>query len=134
MHPYNVQALGNDLYVEYASVGVGGSNNGLGMGYVDVYDMNGNLISSLVKSGTTGCAMGCSDCAGGFRPVRERSAGRQFRKWRNQRIRSEQRQLSGDTRWRERERYCRKRSLGAGISAEWRSQVQTPTRFILMPV
>ncbi|HEX4748848.1 MAG TPA: TIGR03118 family protein [Bryobacteraceae bacterium] len=49
--PYNIQLVGNDLYVEYAEVGSRGSVTGAGLGYVDVYDTSGNLISSLIAGG-----------------------------------------------------------------------------------
>ncbi len=47
--PYNVQLIGSNLYVEYAEVGTRGPITGTGLGYVDVYDLNGNLVSRLIS-------------------------------------------------------------------------------------
>src|SRR6202030_1725891 len=42
--PFNVQLIGSNLYVTYALVGVPGSaRSGAGLGYVDVFDTNGNF-------------------------------------------------------------------------------------------
>jgi uncharacterized protein (TIGR03118 family) len=49
--PYNIQLVGTNLYVEYAKVGVRGASVGAGLGFVDVYDLNGNLIKTLIGTG-----------------------------------------------------------------------------------
>ncbi|HZS53046.1 MAG TPA: TIGR03118 family protein [Bryobacteraceae bacterium] len=51
--PFNIQLVGNSLYVEYAEVGTtpGNATRGTGLGFVDVYDLNGNLSSHLIASG-----------------------------------------------------------------------------------
>jgi uncharacterized protein (TIGR03118 family) len=51
--PFNIQLIGNSLYVEYAEVGSspGNATRGAGLGIVDVYDLNGNLVSHLVTNG-----------------------------------------------------------------------------------
>jgi uncharacterized protein (TIGR03118 family) len=57
--PFNIQALGGKLYVEYAQFAVPGfPNEGTGLGYVDVYDANGNLLQSLVKNGVLNAPWG----------------------------------------------------------------------------
>ena len=50
--PFNIQALGNNLYVTYAQVSpaAGFPNAGSGLGYVDEFDSNGNLIAELVAA------------------------------------------------------------------------------------
>jgi uncharacterized protein (TIGR03118 family) len=46
--PFNVQLVGNNLYVEYAQVGSNGmANRGAGLGFVDVYDTSGNLLQQI---------------------------------------------------------------------------------------
>ena len=49
--PYNVQLVGNDLYVEYAQRGTGGAITGAGLGYVDVFDTSGNFVKRLTGPG-----------------------------------------------------------------------------------
>jgi uncharacterized protein (TIGR03118 family) len=50
--PFNVQLLGSDLYVAYAEVAAPGFPTfGSGLGYVDEFDLNGNLVSSLIVAG-----------------------------------------------------------------------------------
>jgi uncharacterized protein (TIGR03118 family) len=67
--PFNIQALGGKLYVEYAQVAVpGGPNAGTGLGYVDVYDANGNLLQSLVKNGVLNAPWGVAIAPSTFPP------------------------------------------------------------------
>lgn len=51
--PFNIQQIGNNLYVEYAEIGnsAGNPTRGAGLGIVDEYDLNGNLVKSLITSG-----------------------------------------------------------------------------------
>lgn len=51
--PFNVQLIGNSLYVEYGEVGStpGNAARGAGLGIVDVYDLNGNFVSRLISNG-----------------------------------------------------------------------------------
>lgn len=51
--PFNIQLIGNNLYVEYAEVGStpGNAMRGLGLGFVDEYDLNGNLEATLISKG-----------------------------------------------------------------------------------
>jgi uncharacterized protein (TIGR03118 family) len=49
---YNIQALNNKLYVEYAPVGTGGMPSpGLGNGIVDVFSSNGKFLKRLISHG-----------------------------------------------------------------------------------
>ena len=49
--PFNVQNLGGSLYVTYAKPDESGSDGepGPGLGYVDVFDLNGNLLRRLIS-------------------------------------------------------------------------------------
>lgn len=51
--PFNVQALGGSLYVSYAeqTPGSGDETPGPGLGYVDRYDMQGNLLARIAGGG-----------------------------------------------------------------------------------
>jgi uncharacterized protein (TIGR03118 family) len=51
--PYNVQNINGNLYVEYAQAGTGpmSPGRGAGLGVVDEYDTNGNLISRVISNG-----------------------------------------------------------------------------------
>ncbi len=50
--PFNIQLVGNNLYVEYAEVGAtpGNATRGAGLGFVGIYDQSGNFIKQI--SGT----------------------------------------------------------------------------------
>jgi uncharacterized protein (TIGR03118 family) len=51
--PFNVQNLNGLLYVTFAQKDPGArdENHGQGLGFVDVFDMNGNLVKRLIKHG-----------------------------------------------------------------------------------
>jgi uncharacterized protein (TIGR03118 family) len=50
--PFNVQNLGGTLYVTYAMLGAGGDDiSGAGIGIVDAFDLNGNLLRRVVSPG-----------------------------------------------------------------------------------
>ncbi|MCU1349627.1 MAG: hypothetical protein JWO56_2657, partial [Acidobacteria bacterium] len=51
--PFNIQNLGGTLFVEYALVDpmTGDEVPGAGNGYVDKYDLNGNLLGRLISNG-----------------------------------------------------------------------------------
>jgi uncharacterized protein (TIGR03118 family) len=50
--PFNIQNIGGFLFVTYALVAADGdSTNGPGLGYVDKFDVNGNLLSRFASSG-----------------------------------------------------------------------------------
>ncbi len=52
--PFNVQALGSDIYVSYAKQNASKTNvvRGPGLGYVDVYSPDGVLLEHLINGGT----------------------------------------------------------------------------------
>ncbi len=51
-HPFNIQAIHNTLYVEYAPTAqVLAGTSGLGEGYVDVYNADGQLQQRLIQGG-----------------------------------------------------------------------------------
>jgi uncharacterized protein (TIGR03118 family) len=51
--PFNVQNLGGTLYVTYAKVGPTGDDvSGLGNGYVDAFDLQGNFVARVGSQGT----------------------------------------------------------------------------------
>lgn len=66
--PFNVQLIGNSLYVEYAEVGSspGNATRGAGLGIVDVYDLNGNLSSRLISNGQLNAPWGVVLAPAGF--------------------------------------------------------------------
>jgi uncharacterized protein (TIGR03118 family) len=51
--PFNIQAIGSQLYVTYAKKDPASDDEvaGAGFGYVDVFDMDGNLVKRLVGAG-----------------------------------------------------------------------------------
>jgi len=50
--PFNIQAVGNSLYVMYAKAGADGEEEkGVGLGYVDVYTPNGVLQNRFASNG-----------------------------------------------------------------------------------
>lgn len=51
--PFNVQNLNGQLYVTFAQHDPGATdeNHGFGLGFVDVFDMNGNLVKRLISNG-----------------------------------------------------------------------------------
>ena len=51
--PFNIQAIGGQLYVTYAKKDPASNDEvaGAGLGYVDIFDMDGNLVKRLVGAG-----------------------------------------------------------------------------------
>ncbi len=51
--PFNIQAIGNQLYVAYAKKDPASDDEtaGAGLGYVDIFDTDGNLVKRLVAAG-----------------------------------------------------------------------------------
>jgi uncharacterized protein (TIGR03118 family) len=47
--PFNIQLVGNNLYVEYAEVGStpGNANRGAGLGFVGVFNLNGDFLNNI---------------------------------------------------------------------------------------
>jgi uncharacterized protein (TIGR03118 family) len=51
--PFNIQNLGDTLYVTYAKVGADGDDEkGLGNGFVDAFDLQGNFLARVGSQGT----------------------------------------------------------------------------------
>jgi uncharacterized protein (TIGR03118 family) len=51
--PFNIQNLNGQLYVTYAKQDAAGHDDipGLGNGFIDVYDLNGNFVKRLISNG-----------------------------------------------------------------------------------
>jgi uncharacterized protein (TIGR03118 family) len=66
--PFNIQNIGGELYVMYAKQDSTGSDEipGAGNGYVDVFDLNGNLIRRLVSNGPLNAPWGIALAPAGF--------------------------------------------------------------------
>src|SRR5262249_42791481 len=67
--PFNVQNLGGKLYVTYAQQDAatdGGSVAGQGKGFVDVFDMSGNLIQRVASRGSLNAPWGVALAPAGF--------------------------------------------------------------------
>jgi uncharacterized protein (TIGR03118 family) len=57
--PFNIQNLGGDLFVTYAkSSGGKDETDGAGLGYVDVFDANGNLLRRVASQGALNAPWG----------------------------------------------------------------------------
>jgi uncharacterized protein (TIGR03118 family) len=69
--PFNVQNLGGQLYVTFAKQDAAGHDDvpGLGNGYVDVFDLNGNLVKRLVSNGLLDSPWGLAIAPSGFGSV-----------------------------------------------------------------
>jgi len=66
--PFNIQSLGNNLYVSYALQNTSKSFavTGAGNGYVDVYDTSGNLVKQLIAGGKLNAPWGLAIAPAGF--------------------------------------------------------------------
>ena len=69
--PFNIQKLGNELYVTYALRGSDGDEVvGVGNGYVNKFDLNGNLLARITSAGPLnapwGLAIAPTSFGGGF--------------------------------------------------------------------
>jgi len=66
--PFNVQAIGGQLYVTYAMQDAAArfSVAGAGLGMVDVFDVNGNLVKQLIKGGSLNAPWGVAMAPGNF--------------------------------------------------------------------
>jgi uncharacterized protein (TIGR03118 family) len=66
--PFNVQALGGVLYVAYAKQDADREDEiaGPSLGFVDVYDTNGNLIRRLIERGQLNAPWGLALAPAGF--------------------------------------------------------------------
>ncbi len=66
--PYNIQAIGGKLYVEYAQFDPTNhmAKTGLGLGAVDVFDTNGNFLQRLITGGPLDAPWGVAIAPSGF--------------------------------------------------------------------
>ena len=65
--PFNIQNIGNMLYVTYAKVGPDGkSQDGDGLGYVDIYWPNGTLSKRFASKGSLNAPWGVTMAPAGY--------------------------------------------------------------------
>jgi len=66
--PFGIQALGNQLYVTYAKQDATAHDEqlGAGLGYVDVFDANGNLLKRFASAGVLNAPWGIALAPAGF--------------------------------------------------------------------
>ncbi len=66
--PYNIQAIGGKLYVEYAQFNPANhmAMVGLGLGIVDVFDTNGGFVQRLITGGPLDAPWGVALAPSGF--------------------------------------------------------------------
>jgi uncharacterized protein (TIGR03118 family) len=65
--PFNIQEIGGNLYVSYAAeVSPGGEVKGPGLGYVDIYNTNGDKIGHLAPGGPLNAPWGMALAPGDF--------------------------------------------------------------------
>ncbi|HVZ28748.1 MAG TPA: TIGR03118 family protein [Asticcacaulis sp.] len=66
--PFNVQAFGGQLYVTYAKTTAGSDieTTGAGLGYVAVFDSNGNLVKHLASGGALNAPWGLAMAPANF--------------------------------------------------------------------
>lgn len=65
--PFNIQAVGDWLYVLYAKVGPDGrSVAGRGLGYVDIYQTNGVLVKRFASGGALNAPWGVAQASSSF--------------------------------------------------------------------
>ena len=66
--PFNIQELNGDLYVTYAKQAPNKQNNvaGPGLGFVDVYDNSGNLLTRLISGGDLNAPWGLAIAPAGW--------------------------------------------------------------------
>lgn len=66
--PFNVQNLNGLLYVTFAQKNPGATdeNHGFGLGFVDVFDMNGNFVKRLISNGRLNAPWGLAIAPASF--------------------------------------------------------------------
>ena len=65
--PFNIQSIGDRLYVAYAKVGANGDEEkGVGNGYVDVYNTDGVLLQRFASKGLLNAPWGVAQVPDGF--------------------------------------------------------------------
>jgi uncharacterized protein (TIGR03118 family) len=64
--PFNIENIGNKLYVMYAKVGQGEEESGPGLGYVDIYNPDGTLVKRFVSGGQLNAPWGIAKAPASF--------------------------------------------------------------------
>jgi uncharacterized protein (TIGR03118 family) len=66
--PFNIQTIGNQVYVTYAKQDADAEDDvaGAGNGYVDVFDLNGNFIKRLISGGVLNSPWGLAVAPSSF--------------------------------------------------------------------
>jgi uncharacterized protein (TIGR03118 family) len=65
--PFGIHSIGNNVYVTYAQVGANGFENvGAGLGLVDQFDQNGNLLMEAIVGGNLNAPWGMALAPAGF--------------------------------------------------------------------
>lgn len=65
--PFGIHSIGNNIYVTYAQVGANGFENvGAGLGLVDQFDQNGNLLLEAIVGGNLNAPWGMALAPAGF--------------------------------------------------------------------
>jgi uncharacterized protein (TIGR03118 family) len=68
--PFGIHTIGNNVYVTYAQVGASGFENvGAGLGVVDQFDLNGNLLVEAIVGGNLNAPWGMALAPAGFGTV-----------------------------------------------------------------
>jgi hypothetical protein len=65
--PFGIHAIGGKIFVTYAQLNAQGRENvGAGLGYVDVFDTEGNLLASAISQGNLNAPWGMALAPAGF--------------------------------------------------------------------
>jgi len=65
--PFNIQTIGDKLYVMYAKVAANGDEQvGAGLGYVDIYNTNGTLVKRFASKGPLNAPWGVAQVSASF--------------------------------------------------------------------
>jgi uncharacterized protein (TIGR03118 family) len=64
--PFNIQNIGNKLYVMYAKQGIGEEEPGPGNGYVDIYNPDGSLVKRFASRGQLNAPWGIAKAPASF--------------------------------------------------------------------
>ena len=65
--PFGIHAIGGKIFVTYAQMNAQGRQNvGAGLGYVDVFDTEGNLLQSAISQGNLNAPWGMALAPAGF--------------------------------------------------------------------
>ncbi len=65
--PFGIHTLGSNVYVTYAQINDQGLENvGAGLGYVDVFDLNGNFVKRAISQGNLNAPWGMAMAPSGF--------------------------------------------------------------------